>query len=177
MGLLQNDNYIDKVYLDLIFNLDEKSLFSSILPWVSHSANGYYYPLIPVIFFIIDPVGAYSFLISALIAFSIELPAYKIIKRCVKRFRPYEVNKKIKNRIMPSDRFSLPSGHTAASWVMAILLALHFPLLAAPLFIWAILVGISRIYMGVHYPTDVLAGFILGAVSAVSSLMIKGVFI
>jgi hypothetical protein len=69
MGLLQTDNYIDKVYLDLIFNLDEKSLFSSILPWVSHSANGYYYPLIPVIFFIIDPVGAYSFLISALIAF------------------------------------------------------------------------------------------------------------
>jgi undecaprenyl-diphosphatase len=177
MGLLQNDNYIDRVYLDIIFNLDEKRIFSSLLPWISHSANGYYYPLIPVILFLIDPVGAYSFLISAAIAFIIELPAYKIIKRCVKRFRPYEVNKKIKNRIMPSDRFSLPSGHTAAAWVIAILLAMHFPFLAIPVSMWAILVGVSRIYLGVHYPTDVLAGFILGAVSVVSSLMIKGLLL
>jgi undecaprenyl-diphosphatase len=174
MGLLQNDNYIDRVYLDIIFNLDEKRIFASLLPWISHSANGYYYPLIPVLLFLLDPAGAYSFLISAAIAFIIELPAYKIIKKCVKRFRPYEVNKNIKNRIMPSDRFSLPSGHTAAAWVIALLIAIHFPLLAIPVSIWAILVGISRIYLGVHYPTDVLAGFILGAVSAVSSILIKG---
>lgn len=174
MGMLQNDNYIDRVYLDIIFNLDEKRLFASLLPWISHSANGYYYPLIPVILFLFDPVQALSFLITSAIAFLIELPSYKVIKRCVKRFRPYEGHKNIKNRIMPSDRFSLPSGHTAAAWVIAILVAMHFPFLAIPVSIWAILVGISRIYLGVHYPTDVLAGFILGAVSAVSSLMIKG---
>lgn len=174
MGLLQNDNYIDRVYLDIIFNLDEKRICSSILPWVSHSANGYYYPLIPVILFLIDPTGAYSFFISAIIAFFIELPAYKIIKRCVKRFRPYEVNKNIKNRIMPSDRFSLPSGHTAAAWVIAMLLALHYPILTIPVFIWATLVGVSRVYLGVHYPTDIFAGIILGTLSAASSILIKG---
>jgi undecaprenyl-diphosphatase len=176
MGLLQNANYIDRVYLDIIFNLDEKRIFASLLPWISHSANGYYYPLIPVILFLFDPSGAYSFLISAVIAFIIDLPSYKIIKKCVKRFRPYEVNKNIKNRIMPSDRFSLPSGHTAAAWVIAILLAIHFPFLAIPVSIWAILVGISRIYLGVHYPTDILAGIILGTLSAVSSILIKGQF-
>ncbi|NLD36840.1 MAG: phosphatase PAP2 family protein [Desulfatiglans sp.] len=174
MGLLQNDNYIDKVYLDLIFNLDEKRIFSTILPWISHSANGYYYPFIPLILFFVDPANALSFLVSALFAFAIELPAYKIIKRCAKRFRPYEVNKNIKNRIMPSERFSLPSGHTAAAWVIAILVALYYPILAIPVFIWATLVGISRVYLGVHYPTDILAGFILGTLSAVSSILIKG---
>jgi undecaprenyl-diphosphatase len=75
---------------------------------------------------------------------------------------------------MPSDRFSLPSGHTAAAWVIAILVALHYPILAIPVFIWATLVGISRVYLGVHYPTDILAGFILGTLSAVSSILIKG---
>jgi undecaprenyl-diphosphatase len=174
MGLLQNDNYIDRVYLSLIFNLDEKRVFASLLPWISHSANGYYYPLIPVILFLLDPSGAYSFLVTSVIAFIIELPSYKIIKKCVKRFRPYEVHKNIKNRIMPSDRFSLPSGHTAAAWVIAILVALHSPILTVPVFIWATLVGVSRVYLGVHYPTDILAGFILGTLSAVSSIFIKG---
>jgi undecaprenyl-diphosphatase len=174
MGLLQNDNYIDRVYLDRIFNLDEKRIYSSLLPWISHSANGYYYPLIPVILFIFDPANGFSFLVSAIVAFLIELPAYKIIKRYVKRFRPYEVNKNIKNRIMPSDRFSLPSGHTAAAWVIAILLGMHCPLLMIPMFLWATAVGVSRVYLGVHYPTDILAGFILGILSSVTSILITG---
>lgn len=174
MGILHNDNYIDRVYLNVIFNLDEKRLFTALLPWVSHSANGYYYPLIPVLAVLLDPANAVSFFISSVIAFAIELPAYKIIKKWAKRFRPYEVHKNIKNRIMPSDRFSLPSGHTAAAWVIAILLGLHFPFLIIPVSAWAILVGISRVYLGVHYPTDILAGIFLGAVSAASSILIKG---
>ena len=177
MSILQNVNNIDTIYLNKIFNLDGKKFFATILPWISHSANGYYYPLVPLCLLFFKPEVSFSFFISALVAFSIELPSYKLLKRCVKRNRPYEVQMGIKNRIMPSDRFSLPSGHTAAAWVVTILLSLYIPILFIPLSLWASLVGVSRIYLGVHYPTDILAGFFLGAISAVLSIIIQGQFL
>ena len=90
MSILENVNHIDTVFLYKIFNLGGKRFFAVILPLISRSADGYYYPLIPFFILLIDQPAAFSFLFSAIIAFSIERPSYKIIKHCVKRNRPYE---------------------------------------------------------------------------------------
>jgi undecaprenyl-diphosphatase len=58
--------------------------------------------------------------------------------------------------------FSFPSGHATVSFACATVLALAVPRLAWPLFTVAALVAFSRVYVGVHYPGDVLAGAILG---------------
>jgi undecaprenyl-diphosphatase len=64
------------------------------------------------------------------------------------------------------DRFSFPSGHAAASMSVALGYGVTFPVLALPLLALALLVGFSRVRLGVHFPGDVLAGQVLALLTA-----------
>ena len=63
----------------------------------------------------------------------------------------------------PECRFSFPSGHSASSFAIALSYAIAFPSLAVPLVGLGLLVGMSRVALGVHYPGDVLAGQTIAA--------------
>lgn len=102
----------------------------------------------------------------ALLAFALELPLYLLLKNALRRQRPVG----LPVFITPSDRYSLPSGHTAAAFLMATVLAASFPLWAPLLFTWAILVGASRLLLGVHYLSDLVAGALLGSGCALWAL-------
>lgn len=102
----------------------------------------------------------------ALLAFTFELPLYLLLKNLLKRQRPVG----LPVFITPSDRYSLPSGHTAAAFLMATVLAASFPLWAPLLFVWAALVGASRLLLGVHYLSDLVAGALLGGGCALLAL-------
>jgi undecaprenyl-diphosphatase len=99
---------------------------------------------------------------SILLAFLIERPTYYILKNGFKRNRPEAAIKNFHSLITPSDKFSFPSGHTSAAFVMAMLLGHFYPFLLVPLCCWATMVGFSRVALGVHFPTDILVGFLLG---------------
>ena len=78
-------------------------------------------------------------------------------KAIVHRHRPFE------HQLGPaSSTHSFPSGHAATSFACATVLSFYAPRLRGPLFALATLIGLSRIYNGMHYPTDVLAGAVLG---------------
>lgn len=111
-----------------------------------------------------------DFLLVGLAAFAIELPVYWLLKNSLKRARPSH-GLGLMALVEPHDKFSLPSGHSAAAFVMAGLLAWYWPPLALVAYGWASLVALSRVMLAVHYPGDVLAGAALGTWSIQVALM------
>lgn len=129
---------------------------------LSRSGDGPLYIAVAGLLLLAGISWAPSFILIGAVAFAIQIPLYKLIKTGCRRPRPFEQHRDITHRIQPPDAWSFPSGHTASAFLFAQLLALFVPVLALPLYAWAGLVGMSRVYLGVHYPTDVMAGAVLG---------------
>lgn len=85
-----------------------------------------------------------------------------ILKPLAARIRPCDVNTAVQLLIPRPDDFSFPSGHTGASFAAASALYFSGSKLRFLALILAVLIGFSRLYLYVHYPTDVLAGAALG---------------
>jgi undecaprenyl-diphosphatase len=139
---------------------------------ISRTGDGPFY-VITGIMLILGPVQD-GLMISSVgaLAFCIELPIYFIVKKYVKRLRPFEQMQYINHLIAPPDKYSFPSGHTAAAFVMATIFSVYFSNLSLILYVMASFIGFSRLYLRVHYPTDIFAGAVLGILSANISIWI-----
>ncbi|WP_372831405.1 phosphatase PAP2 family protein [Pontibacterium sp.] len=111
-----------------------------------------------------------SFLFAGLLAFALELPLYLILKNTIKRDRPCDRFDNFDAFIIPSDKFSFPSGHAAAAFVFATVLSHFYPSMLVLSYSIAVLIGLSRVMLGVHYPTDIAAGAVLGTSIATVAL-------
>jgi undecaprenyl-diphosphatase len=129
---------------------------------VSHTGDGYFYALLGFLAWWVDDRAGGLFFAAGLLAFLIELPIYLLLKNLFKRRRPQEFSALVTAFITPSDRFSLPSGHTTAAFLMASLIAYFYPSFSILAFSWASAIGAARILLGVHFFTDVVIGCLLG---------------
>jgi undecaprenyl-diphosphatase len=101
---------------------------------------------------------------SALALTASHIPVH-LLKELLPRKRPYLTLEKTKYPEEPLQDHSFPSGHTTAIFSIITPYILFYPDLTTGLLSLALCVGISRIYLGLHYPSDVIAGVILGTLT------------
>ena len=127
--------------------------------------GGIQIPVIVLLWWVRRPTGGDGLLWAALGAFLLSTVIVHLIKRRVKRDRPV-LHTEVRFLVPKTEHGSFPSGHTATTFALAGVLAWHFPLWGLPLVILAVLVGYSRVYVGVHFLSDVAAAALIGIVSA-----------
>lgn len=135
---------------------------------ISKSADGWAYPLIPFIIWLLGYPDAARFAWLVALAFGVERAIYLVAKRAFKRRRPANVVPGYRSHIIASDEFSFPSGHTSAAFLAVSLLALSYGPSFSPLYFWAAGVAASRVILGVHFPTDIAVGSLMGSGIAVT---------
>lgn len=98
------------------------------------------------------------------------LVLYKWLKRWTRRPRPSACDLRIRAWVAPLDEFSFPSGHTLHAVAFSVVAVAHYPVLAWVLVPFAASVAVSRVVLGLHYPSDVLAAIGIGGALASGSL-------
>lgn len=170
---------LDLKLFRMIFYFHRNSALPLIFRIISFIGDGYFYGFYLVYLYFSKHDLFRPALYVVMAAFAIELPLYLILKNTIRRVRPFNAHDEVENMVYPLDEFSFPSGHTAAAFVVAMIIAHFTPFLAVPIFLFAFLVGMSRIYLGVHYPSDILGGIVFGtgiaqiAIVIVEKLLIK----
>ncbi|MGB9432163.1 MAG: phosphatase PAP2 family protein [Candidatus Acidiferrum sp.] len=96
---------------------------------------------------------------------------FKALKRLSHRPRPCQFQPHCWAKVLPPDQFSFPSGHTMTAFSIALVVSYFYPGLEGPLYFLAGSIGLSRIVLGMHFLSDVLAGAVLGSALGIAAIV------
>ena len=135
----------------------------AVLPWVSWTANhGEVWILLAAVLLLLRRQRRYGAAVAC--ALVLDLVACNLVlKPLIGRVRPFVFNPEVALLIPPPLDASFPSGHTAASFAAVFALKTAGSPLWKPALVLAVVIAFSRLYLYVHWPSDVLGGALLGA--------------
>jgi undecaprenyl-diphosphatase len=142
-----------------------RALFKS----VSRLGDGVFWYALIALMPLLDPERGWRIAAQMLATGGVGLLTYKLLKKKLVRERPFIGLIGIECVMPPLDRYSFPSGHTLHAVLFTVIAVAYVPALAVALVPFAALVAMSRVVLGLHYPSDVLVGAALGASLAIAS--------
>ena len=141
---------------------------------VSRLGDGaFWYALMALLPFVGGMAGVHASLHLAFVGL-VALGLYRSLKQSTRRPRPFARHRAITAHIAPLDEFSFPSGHTLHAISFTLVATHYFPVLGWVLWPFAVLVAMSRVVLGLHYPSDVLAATLIGISLARASILLVG---
>lgn len=157
----------DRKLFNLINDKIKCSILDKIMPKITFLGGALVVSLVPLlmIFFGNDNINLVGK--EILLSLIVSHLFVQILKRTIGRERPFNIMDTINTFKTDLKDYSFPSGHTTAIFSIITSLSINIPQLKGILLFIAIAIGISRIYVGVHYPSDVLIGSILGTYTSV----------
>lgn len=146
----------------LAFNhLNRSRTWGRIFAIVSRLGDGVFWYGLMIMLPIVDGWTGAAHSIRMAITGLICTGLYLFLKRHIRRSRPCDTVA-VHRTVEPLDRFSFPSGHTLHGVAFTLMACLPYPWLAPVLIPFTLLIACSRLVLGLHYPTDVLWGALLG---------------
>lgn len=139
-----------------------------IFATISRLGDGVFWYVLILALLLRHGMGALPAALHMLAVGAASLVLYKWLKKRTLRPRPFQLNQDIFVSVPPLDQYSFPSGHTLHAVAFTIVLLAYFPTLAWLVVPFTVLVALSRLVLGLHYPSDVMAGTLIGA--AIASL-------
>lgn len=142
--------------------------WAHLLAAISRLSDGGIWIVLMIVLALIGPHGMQCAL-HMLFAGATAAVLYKLLKHCAGRPRPCVYIEGVQLCVPPLDEFSFPSGHTLHAVTFTTVAVAYYPSLALGLVPFTVLVALSRVALGLHYPSDVIAGAGVGGLVAVLS--------
>lgn len=143
--------------------------FNRLMPYFTELGGVVFSLSLPIILILLNVRASRNIGFEILFSMALSQVFVQLLKRSLNRERPYTILKDINTFGMELKDYSFPSGHTTAAFITAIHLSIYMPQLMVLFLAVAILVGISRIYLAVHFPSDVFVGVIVGVGTSIVS--------
>ena len=163
---------IDFMILDLIQENFRSDFLDTVMPMITSLGDkGWFWICAACIMIIIPKTRKIGIAAGIALIFSL-LVTNMTLKPLVERIRPYDINTAVELLIRPPSDYSFPSGHTSASFAAASAMFFLNKKIGIPALILAVVIGLTRLYLYVHYPTDVLGGAAVGFIAGYAAAKI-----